>query len=288
MTEVPEFALANKQKKDKKKKRKAEEVFLSETAPVVEEVKKSKKNKKAKTEAVTVLEPIVESEAPKKSKKAKKDKIDKKDKKDETDSAESKITFSQTTSPEDEAYRSLHFITLGDKNSAVLPSPLKTFDSLPFLRIIIASLKKGFQAPSPIQAQGWPVALNGNDLIAIAKTGSGKTLAFLLPIVHKIISLGLQNFQRGPDCVILAPTRELVQQIKAELDKFAMAAGVKSVCIYGGAPIAEQKAELKTHPHVVVATPGRLVDLLSQSPACLALRHAKLLGTCEERIPNTL
>merc|ERR1712232_218079 len=103
-----------------------------------------------------------------------------------------------------------------------------------------ALLDQKYVAPTPIQAQGWPVALQGRDVVAVAKTGSGKTLGFLLPALARIMERGPQRrsgFYRGPtrpSVLVLAPTRELVQQITGEADKFARAAGARVVVLYGG------------------------------------------------------
>ena len=89
--------------------------------------------------------------------------------------------------------------------------------------------KAGYKAPTPIQAQAWPVALEGRDLVAIAKTGSGKTCGFLLPgFVH--IANMRPDPRQGPSMLVLAPTRELAVQIKEEADKFGRSAGVKNTC----------------------------------------------------------
>ena len=89
--------------------------------------------------------------------------------------------------------------------------------------------RAGYKAPTPIQAQAWPVALEGRDLVAIAKTGSGKTCGFLLPgFVH--IANMRPDPRNGPSMLVLAPTRELAVQIKEEADKFGRSAGVKNTC----------------------------------------------------------
>jgi len=142
---------------------------------------------------------------------------------------------------------------------------------------------KSFAAPSPIQAQCLPVALSGRDLVGIAATGSGKTLAFGLPALRHIRAQneaaaagggGNNNNKntfnnnnsrkRGPQVLVLAPTRELALQIHTVLQEAGGPCGIASVCIYGGVPKRDQLMALRnTNPAIAVATPGRLEDLMS-------------------------
>ena len=144
-----------------------------------------------------------------------------------------------------------------------------TFEETPFSKKIISKfVKAGFKAPSPIQSRAWPLALSGNDLIAVAKTGSGKTLGFLLPMHHMI---GEQD--EGVVALVVAPTRELAIQIDAECKKYSL---VQSLCVYGGVPISSQIAALKKEkPALIIATPGRLCDLVERS--ALSLRCVKFV-----------
>jgi ATP-dependent RNA helicase DDX5/DBP2 len=124
-------------------------------------------------------------------------------------------------------------------------------------------LKHGFTGPTPIQSQGWPMALLGRDMVGISATGSGKTLAFLLPgIVH----INAQPYLRpgdGPIVLVLAPTRELAMQIKEECDKFGKSSMIKNACVYGGVPKGPQIRTLRQGAEIMIATPGRLIDFLS-------------------------
>jgi len=121
--------------------------------------------------------------------------------------------------------------------------------------------RAGFSAPTPIQAQAWPVALAGRDIVAIAKTGSGKTCGFLLPgMMHIRAQRGDARY--GPVVLVLAPTRELAMQIKEEADKFGNACGIRNTCVYGGAPKGPQLGALRRGVEIVIATPGRLNDFL--------------------------
>eukprot|EP00659_Diplonema_papillatum_P022715 gene22715-34786_t len=136
--------------------------------------------------------------------------------------------------------------------------------------MLVSQFKKaGFSSPSPIQSVCWPAALSGKDLIAIAKTGSGKTLGFLIPafsLIFKSIPSDPRKprIEAGqpPTALVVAPTRELAVQIHDESIKFGNPSKVVSVSVYGGVPSGKQIRELRRGCHLVVATPGRILDLL--------------------------
>lgn len=159
----------------------------------------------------------------------------------------------------------------------VPPNPILTFDSAkldclpPSVR---ASFKtQGFAAPTPIQSQAWPVLLAGDDFIGIAKTGSGKTLAFMVPTINRIATNGIEPRPEGPTCVVLAPTRELAQQIDQETQK-VLPTGMRSTVVYGGTSKEPQIAALKRGVHILVGTPGRLMDLLQMG--VLSLKNVQI------------
>jgi len=169
-----------------------------------------------------------------------------------------------------DAYRAKFFITSAREGSVVLPDPVQRFDDAPFGKKIRASLAAaGFAAPSPIQAQGWPIAVAGTDLVAVAKTGSGKTLGFLLPafrLIGKIADAEAGSSCAKPRAIVLAPTRELASQIEAECKKFQDVARVTSLAVFGGAPKGPQVKGLRdVAPSILVATPGRLQDLMEMN-----------------------
>ena len=122
--------------------------------------------------------------------------------------------------------------------------------------------RAGFQAPTPIQSQGWPMAMSGRDIVGIARTGSGKTLGFLLPSIVHINAQPLLRDGDGPIVLIIAPTRELAVQIEGEASKFASSSKIKHTCVYGGVPRREQARILKSGVEIVICTPGRLLDFL--------------------------
>lgn len=118
---------------------------------------------------------------------------------------------------------------------------------------------KGFENPSAIQDQSIPPALAGRDVIGLANTGTGKTAAFLLPIINKLYT------DREPVSVlILAPTRELAQQIDEQFRAFSFGMKLFSVLLVGGANIERQVSQLRRRPHVIIGTPGRTMDLIKR------------------------
>jgi len=118
------------------------------------------------------------------------------------------------------------------------PAPMTAFNLTPFPPPIRRSLDSaGFANPTPTQAQAWPIALSGRDVITVAKTGSGKTCGFLLPAFHRLLTEGHLDRRRGhPAILVLAPTRELACQIEEEAVKFGRTSNIRSACLYGGAP----------------------------------------------------
>jgi ATP-dependent RNA helicase DDX5/DBP2 len=161
-----------------------------------------------------------------------------------------------------------------------LPDPIQTFAEAPFdAKILHVFQQLGFTEPSPVQAQAWPIALSGRDIIAVAKTGSGKTLGFLLPIFSAVRQLPPIDAKTGPLAIVLAPTRELAVQIHVEAERFGTPAGVVVACCYGGTPKGPQIGVLsRGRPAVVVATPGRINDLLSlDKPPVTDLKSCRFL-----------
>lgn len=124
--------------------------------------------------------------------------------------------------------------------------------------------KSEFTQPTPIQAQGIPAALSGRDVIGIAKTGSGKTAAFLWPLLVHIMDQPELQAGEGPIGLIIAPTRELSQQIYLECKKFGKAYNIHTICAYGGGSMWEQQQACQEGAEIIVATPGRLIDLVKK------------------------
>lgn len=147
-----------------------------------------------------------------------------------------------------------------------VPNPVMTFgQAFSTYPIIMAEIKRqGFENPSPIQCQAWPILMKGFDMIGTSQTGTGKTLAFLLPALLHIVAQPTPRWERiGPTVLVLAPTRELAQQIEREVLKFEYE-NIRCVCVYGQGDRRNQIQKLNAMSEIVIATPGRLNDLCDQ------------------------
>ncbi len=137
------------------------------------------------------------------------------------------------------------------------------FDNFKFDQRLLDGLSSmGYTKPTPIQEQTIPIILRGKDLIACAQTGTGKTAAYVLPILNKII----HTENRHLNTLIIAPTRELAQQIDQQIEGFAYFLGISSIPVYGGGDGAiweQQKKALESGADIIIATPGRLMALLA-------------------------
>jgi len=139
-----------------------------------------------------------------------------------------------------------------------IAAPSRSFESLNLSAETLASLDaKGYREPTPVQAETIPRTQAGKDLVVQSRTGTGKTASFGIPIVEKV-DLQLEAVQ----AVALTPTRELAMQVAQEIRELGQGRGVKVVCIYGGDPIDRQIEAIKGGAHVVVGTPGRVLDHL--------------------------
>ena len=133
-------------------------------------------------------------------------------------------------------------------------------------QIVSSLIKRGIKTPFPIQSLTIPDALRGNDVCGKAKTGSGKTLAFGIPMVQ---NLDQSSGNKNPRGLIMVPTRELATQVKEELDPLLNGKSMAAVAIYGGANIEEQIKAIKRGIDIIVATPGRMIDLLEREEISL-------------------
>ena len=146
------------------------------------------------------------------------------------------------------------------------------FKYLPLIEPIQRALaEKEYAVPSPIQAQAIPLLLEGRDLLACAQTGTGKTAAFALPMLHRIATQGRKPFRRGVRNLILVPTRELAVKVTESFRTYGKHLDLKIAMIYGGVSQTPQTRDLYFGLDVLVATTGRLLDLLQQG-------HANLTG----------
>ncbi|NYT57364.1 ATP-dependent RNA helicase DbpA [Alcaligenaceae bacterium] len=161
-----------------------------------------------------------------------------------------------------------------------MTSPLP-FSSLPLSKAVLDNLETlDYQAMTPIQAQSLPLILEGRDLIAQAKTGSGKTAAFGLGIVHKL-DASAYHIQ----ALVLCPTRELSEQVASELRRLARAIGnIKILTLCGGTPIRPQTESLKFGAHVIVGTPGRLMDHIERDTVDFSGLHTLVLDEADRML----
>jgi len=148
-----------------------------------------------------------------------------------------------------------------------IPHPIRKWKEAGFDDEILSVIdKNGYVEPTPIQRQAIPVGLLNRDIIGVAETGSGKTCAFLLPLLVWIQSLPkdtrIEDADQGPYAIIMAPTRELAQQIEEETNKFGIPLGIRTVAVIGGLSREDQGFKLRMGCEIVIATPGRLIDVL--------------------------
>ncbi|ESW35831.1 hypothetical protein PHAVU_001G268400 [Phaseolus vulgaris] len=175
-----------------------------------------------------------------------------------------------------DAYEDIPVETSGEN----VPPPVNTFAEIDLGEALNQNIRRcKYVKPTPVQRYGIPISLGGRDLMACAQTGSGKTAAFCFPIISGIMRGQGQPLQRPPRgartvyplALVLSPTRELSMQIHEEARKFSYQTGVRVVVAYGGAPINQQLRELERGVDILVATPGRLVDLLERARVSLQM-----------------
>lgn len=161
-----------------------------------------------------------------------------------------------------------------------LPKPQKTFEALKLGKVLTRNLSfNKYEVPTPVQQNAIPIAVCGRDIMACAQTGSGKTLAFMLPICWHLLKRGAPptpQDRRVPISALgLAPTRELAVQIHEESQKFSFRSGLRFAIAYGGTHVNEQIRAIERGCDVLIATPGRLVDMLERG--IVTLRHVIFL-----------
>ena len=148
------------------------------------------------------------------------------------------------------------------------PEELEAIEASPFgelgliAPLVRALVEEGYADPTPVQAQVVPHALDGEDVLACAQTGTGKTAAFLLPILQRLSDVDARN--GNIRALVLTPTRELAAQIGDSAVAYGRYVGVRHAVVYGGVNQARQERALKKSPDLLVATPGRLLDLMQQ------------------------
>ncbi|GAB0056251.1 ATP-dependent RNA helicase RhlE [Candidatus Magnetaquicoccaceae bacterium FCR-1] len=142
----------------------------------------------------------------------------------------------------------------------------------------------GFQAPTPIQSQAIPHLLDGHDLLGIAQTGTGKTAAFVLPILNRLISQPRRPRAGETTVLILTPTRELASQIGATIEAFSATLPIRHTVIFGGVGQYLQAKAMSRGVHILVATPGRLLDLINQGIVRLASLQVFVLDEADRML----
>ncbi|MEC3879817.1 DEAD/DEAH box helicase [Parapedobacter sp. 10938] len=150
------------------------------------------------------------------------------------------------------------------------------FTSLNLSKPIMEALETaGYETPTPIQEQAIPTILQRHDVLACAQTGTGKTAAFSLPIIEQLLVKKNEGTYRGPKALILAPTRELAIQIGENIAVYVSKTHLRHTVVFGGVSAVNQIKELRRRPEILVATPGRLLDLINQR--VLSLQSVRFL-----------
>jgi len=290
------------EKKEKKKKKKHDKEEVSEKKEKKEKKERKKERREGKAAKPSRVEKSAASSddgdtytAPSATRSP-----------DESDSAASgRYVYRQaaelTDIPETEieAFRSTHEIVVNDASARGDDSlkPILRFSHLPPSPLIAKGPFAAFSTPTPIQSASWPFALSGRDIVGVAETGSGKTLAFAVPCVEALHASGAAaRAQTGKKAggshgarvraVVVSPTRELALQTQETMASLASHVGLASVCIYGGASKDDQRRILqqKRGVDIIVATPGRLKDFLSDGTVSLAAVQFAVLDEADRML----
>ena len=161
----------------------------------------------------------------------------------------------------------------------------KTFADLSLAPFLLQALaEQGFASPTPIQAQSIPVLLGGRDILGMAQTGTGKTAAFVLPLLHRLAADPRPAPSGGARVLVLAPTRELVSQIAAGFESFGRHLNPRVMTIFGGVSQFHQVKALEEGVDIIVAAPGRLLDLVDQGLCDLSQLEALVLDEADQML----
>ncbi|MDB5558727.1 MAG: ATP-dependent helicase, partial [Enterovirga sp.] len=162
---------------------------------------------------------------------------------------------------------------------------MSSFSGFGLLAPILEALsEEGYTQPTPIQAQSIPDVMSGRDLLGIAQTGTGKTAAFALPILHRLASDRRPLPRRGCRCLVLSPTRELASQIAESFRAYGRHLRLSATVVFGGVPLGRQERALAQGVDVLVATPGRLLDLVDRKSLSLAGVEIFVLDEAEQML----
>ncbi|CCF57215.1 hypothetical protein KAFR_0C02220 [Kazachstania africana CBS 2517] len=234
-----------------------------------------KEKKRKVQDDVELVEKKKKHKKDKKSKKDKKEKKSKKEKKEKSSESVEKVVDASNDVAQNEdllkvpqaeidAFYKENEVTVEDPQKLNL-RPLLSFSHVSLEGTIQKEISK-FPKPTPIQAASWPYLLAGKDVIGVAETGSGKTFAFGVPAIHSLVS---SSNKKDISVLVISPTRELASQIYDNLIILTDKVGLECCCIYGGVPKDEQRKQLR-RSQVVVATPGRLLDLIQEGSVNLS------------------
>jgi superfamily II DNA/RNA helicase len=157
--------------------------------------------------------------------------------------------------------------------------PTHSFEDFEIKPMLKANIEaKGFVTPSPIQDQAIPVGLEGKDIIGVANTGTGKTIAFAIPLLNKLIT------SQHSKALIIAPTRELANQISGELRLLAKNCGIRDAILIGGSSMSYQLRDLRQKPRVVIGTPGRIKDHIERKTLDIANFNIVVLDEVDQML----
>ncbi|KAI1071291.1 hypothetical protein LB507_009500 [Fusarium sp. FIESC RH6] len=272
-----------RERKEKRKEKKAQESEPSAENSDAEraaekERKKAKKQKKLEkkqkqAEAETEASADVSEEPPKKKSKKEKTKTPAESSSDaeapSSGSYTQTIALSNVPQSEIDEFLTKNEIYITDpKTETVTLRPVLEFHQLPATNLLEKkpSPFANYKAPTPIQSASWPFTLSGRDVVGVAETGSGKTMAFALPCVEAVSSIKHKHTK----AVVVSPTRELAMQTYEQMASVAALNKLKCVCLYGGASKDDQRNLLNRGADIIVATPGRLKDFMSDGTVDLS------------------
>ena len=157
-----------------------------------------------------------------------------------------------------------------------------SFQTLNIIKPILDALqKKGYVQPTPIQSEAIPAILSGSDVLACAQTGTGKTASFSIPLLQRLSQSGSRHGIRG---LVLVPTRELAIQVSENLVQYGKNLALRSVLVYGGVSSVNQVREIKRGADIVIATPGRLQDLIQQRVISLSQLEVIILDEADRML----
>ena len=171
------------------------------------------------------------------------------------------------------------FVQAATASEATEYVPMHTFADFPLAELLQKNLAgKGYKIPSPIQDQAIPVAMSGKDVIGIASTGTGKTAAFALPLLHRLIT------EHESSALIIAPTRELAQQIEVECQELAKGSNLFGALLIGGSSMGFQLRALQRRPRIIIGTPGRIKDHIKRGTLKLSRTNIVVLDEVDRML----